>query len=366
MICAVSSMTVAKAQLGCAVSSMTVAKRSAFVLAFALGISIPCVASAAPKGAPSEADALFKEGRALLDAKNFDEACPKLAASQAKEPGAGTLLALALCHEGQGKTATAMKELREAAELGRRVGREDLARAADKRAQAMEPSLAKLVVRMPEGARYDVTCDAEPVEPSRVGEPFMVDPGEHKVHISARGKKPRTYTVRLSGAGLTEIVVDPLEAEAAPVVATPARRPSKIVTLTTEPPAPEAADTNRGGAQRVIGLTVAGLGIAGLGAGAYFGGRALSESSAAKKGCTPGPCPEGQTNDANERAKSAFSYSVVSIAAGTGALAIGTILYFTAPRSGPSAATAKPKGMTARVIPEAGPKSVGLGVVGTF
>ena len=241
MICAVSSMTVAKAQLGCAVSSMTVAKRSAFVLAFALGISIPCVASAAPKGAPSEADALFKEGRALLDAKNFDEACPKLAASQAKEPGAGTLLALALCHEGQGKTATAMKELREAAELGRRVGREDLARAADKRAQAMEPSLAKLVVRMPEGARYDVTCDAEPVEPSRVGEPFMVDPGEHKVHISARGKKPRTYTVRLSGAGLTEIVVDPLEAEAAPVVATPARRPSKIVTLTTEPPAPEAA-----------------------------------------------------------------------------------------------------------------------------
>ena len=56
----------------------------------------------------------------------------------------------------------------------------------------------------------------------------------------------------------------------------------------------------------------------------------------------------------------------MSIAAGTGALAIGTILYFTAPRSGPSAATAKPKGVTARVIPEAGPKSVGLGVVGTF
>jgi hypothetical protein len=351
----------------CAVSSMTVAKRSAFVLAFALGISLPSVASAAPKGAPSEADALFKEGRALLDAKNFDEACPKLAASQAKEPGAGTLLALALCHEGQGKTATAMNELREAAELGRRVGREDLARAADKRAQAMEPSLAKLVVRMPEGARYDVACDGQTVEPSRVGEPFMVDPGEHKVKISARGKKARTYTVRLSGAGLTEIVVDPLEAEAAAVAPpAPARRPAKIVTLTTEPPAPEAADTSRGGAQRVIGLTVAGLGIAGLGAGAYFGGRALSESSSAKKGCTPGPCPEGQTNDANERAKSAFSYSVVSIAAGTGALAIGTILYFTAPRSGPRAAAAKPKGVTARVIPEAGPRSVGLGVVGTF
>lgn len=77
--------------------------------------------------ADEQADALFTEERALLDAKNYDEACPKLAASQKAEPGAGTLLALALCHEGQGKTATAWGELNEAASLGKRVGRTEAA-----------------------------------------------------------------------------------------------------------------------------------------------------------------------------------------------------------------------------------------------
>lgn len=344
----------------CAVSSMTAAKRALFALTIAFAVAAPAVASA---DEAREAEALFKEGRALLDAKRYDEACPKLAASQEKEPGAGTLLALALCHEGQGKTATAMRELRSAAELGRKVGREDLAKAAEKRAKAMEPTLAKIVIHMPEGARYDAKLDGDALDASQIGEPFMVDPGEHKVVVSARGMKARAYTVRLSGAGVTELVVERLEADAPPPVVTkPSPQP---VRLTTEPPAPVEKDESRGGAQRVIGLSLAGLGIAGLGAGAYFGGRALSESAAGKKGCTPGPCPEGQTNDANDRAKSAMTYGIVSVAAGTGALAIGTILYFTAPKSGASASAPK-KTVTARVVPEAGPRSVGLGVVGTF
>lgn len=232
-------------------SSMIAAKRFACV-AFALAAF--SVAPAAQADGP-RADALFKEGRALFDAKRYDEACPKLAESQRLEPGAGTMLALALCHEQQGKTATAWRELREAARLGRSVGRSDLAAAAQKRADAMEPRLSRLVVRMPEAADgYEVRCDEEKLDGEALGKPFAVDPGEHKVEVSASGKKSRSYAVRLAGAGLVEILVEPLEDVPTRTLAV-ARKPAPRLSVSVEPPPP--VEESRGGTQRAIGLALA-------------------------------------------------------------------------------------------------------------
>ena len=66
-------------------SSMIAAKRLSIAMILAGAFLVPTLAYA------QDADALFKEGRALLDAKKFDEACPKLAESQRLDPGAGTL-----------------------------------------------------------------------------------------------------------------------------------------------------------------------------------------------------------------------------------------------------------------------------------
>lgn len=355
-----------------AASSMIAAKRltAGFVLV-ALGVA-PSVARADAK-----ADALFREGRTLLDQKKYEEACPKLAESQRLEPGAGTLLALALCHEGQGKTATARKELEEAAALGRKNGRAELAKAAEKRAAAMEPQLSKLVVRMPEAsADYEVQLDGERVGRDAIGAPIAVDPGEHKAEVTAKGKAPRTYVVRLSGPGVVEIVVDKLEdahkpsLAAAPAPASAADRsetkgPPAMANVEAEPPVTESNAGSRGGAQRAIGLTLGGLGIAGLAVGGYFGSRAVSEHNEAGRACASGPCPEAQ--DANDRSKDAARTAVISATAGFVAVGIGTIVYFTAPK-GPSSQAAKntPVKPSARLVPEAGPTQVGMGIVGTF
>ena len=361
-----------------AVFSMTVAKRAAFTaLALASIAAVPRIAYAdgAP-ASPSHADALFREGRTLLDAKRYDEACPKLAQSQKEDPGAGTLLALALCHEGQGKTATAWNDLNEAAALGKKVGRNDLAAAAQKRAQAMEPLLSRLVVRVPHAddadhADYEVKRDGQPLEPKLWGTAVAVDPGEHRVEVSAKGKVSRSYGVRLTGAGVVEIMVDDLEdaSKPAPAIAVvPAKTaPARIRLESTVPAAP--VEPSQGGAQRTIGLTLVGLGVVGLGAGAYFGGKALSASAEGRHACTVTPCPaaqQAQTTDANDRAKSAFTSSVVSVAAGTGALAVGMIVYFMAPSASPARGAAPSKTLTARITPSISPTEASMGVTGAF
>jgi hypothetical protein len=346
-----------------AVSSMTAANthhRSArHTLAAVIGACALFAPTIALADGPTPAEVLFKEGRTLLDAKKYDEACPKLAESQKLEPGAGTLLALALCHEGQGKPATASAELKRASELGRQNGRNDLANAADKRAAALEASVPHLVIHLPENEpSYRVRCDGEVLSAADLGSPVAMDPGEHKIEVGAKGKTPRSYVVRISGPGTTEIVVDKLEAKPAPQAAA-ASEP--------ETPAPAApVEESRGGAQRTIGLVLVGAGVVGLGVGAVFLGRGVSESGEAKRTCpTTGSC-EDNGADANERSKDSFRTAVIGLTAGTVALTAGAIVYFLAPSGSTARGTAKPAQSSARFVPAVGPTGASLGVVGTF
>ena len=84
------------------------------------------------------AEALFQEGRRLMAAGKTAEACARFAESYTQEASSGTLLNLALCHQKEGKTATAWTEYRNAARLARSQGREDRANAAEEKVAARE------------------------------------------------------------------------------------------------------------------------------------------------------------------------------------------------------------------------------------
>jgi len=102
--------------------------KSVLVLAGLLLAVILAVPSSAQADDEAKARQLFKEGRALLKEGKLDEACAKLAKSMNTYASVGPLLNLALCHEMQGRTATAFDEYSLAARLAERAGRPDRAR----------------------------------------------------------------------------------------------------------------------------------------------------------------------------------------------------------------------------------------------
>jgi hypothetical protein len=95
------------------------------------------------------AEALFEDGRTLFEAGQYTEGCPKLAESYRLDPATGTLLALALCREGEGKLATAWAKFKDAEGRAKQEGREDRATIASERAAALRPRLSSLAVDVP-------------------------------------------------------------------------------------------------------------------------------------------------------------------------------------------------------------------------
>ena len=69
------------------------------------------------------ARALFNEGRELLTAGRYAEACPKFEAARKLYASAGILLNLGDCYERLGRTASAWTEFGEAVSLARRTAR---------------------------------------------------------------------------------------------------------------------------------------------------------------------------------------------------------------------------------------------------
>src|SRR5450432_574042 len=123
--------------------------RAWIAAAIVFGWAVPAAAQASDAAL---AESMFREGKRLSGEKKFAEACPKFAESYKLDPGLGTLLNLASCHEAEGKPASAWAEFSEAASRAKREGDNERAQLAEEHMHALEPKLAYLTISMAPGA----------------------------------------------------------------------------------------------------------------------------------------------------------------------------------------------------------------------
>lgn len=296
--------------------------RALFAGAFAaLALLVGDVARAQPADAAA-AEALFLEGRTLMKAERYEEACKKFELSARLERAPGTEANLAECYVKLGRTASAWLHYREAAALSQQAGEAARATEARDRAAKIEPSLCRLVLRAPPGfpPNAKVLRDGQPVDPVVFGTGVPVDPGEHVIDAIEPTLAPVRASVTIAapaeGAACADTAID---LPALPYIAPP---PPPL------PLVPRPVERVEPSPRRTIGFVVGGVGVVAAAVGAGFAIDAIGKKNGAA--CTDTSCTSDGLDQRRAAGTSADVATVALIAGGVLA-ATGLVLLITAP-----------------------------------
>jgi hypothetical protein len=297
-------------------------------------LSTAGIARAAPSSNQALAQALFDEGKRLMTEGAFAQACPKLAESQRLDPSGGTLLHLAICHEGEGKTATAWTELNEAISVARRDGRADRETAAKARLALLTPKLTKLTIVVVPDARVDgleVAWNGTAITEPQWSVPFPVDPGEHVITAAAPGRRKWSTRVKVeAGTSPVPVTIPALPAESSTGAGASPPPAAAAAPLASSPGTREEPPASSGSSMRTLGIALAGAGVVGLGAGAVFYFRTQSLADERDEAAANGD-REGRDSK-QDSAKTSQLIALLAGSFGVAALGTGLVLFVTAPK----------------------------------
>lgn len=134
-----------------------------------------------------EADALFKEGKRLMDDGETAKACVKFEASDRLDPGEGAKLNLAQCWEKLGKTASAWTLF---AKIAKTTKKPDRRAAAKERVKVLEAELVRLTIEVPDASEIEgleITLNDSVVDNAQWNQPVPVDPDDYTIIAKAAG-----------------------------------------------------------------------------------------------------------------------------------------------------------------------------------
>lgn len=304
-----------------------------------------------PPPETSRADALFQEGKQLLEQGKFLEACDKLAESDALDPAIGTLGLLAACHEQQGRTATAWREYGETAARAEAVGDERAAFARE-RVKALEPELPRLLVRLAKPhPNVMIYRNGIRLMPEDLGIVVPVDPGTYEIVVRWPDKPEFRATLIATSRKTAELEVPD-----------PDRTSTRGLVHQDKPVIPTAPSP-----QRIGAIVAGGVGLVGFGMSAAFAISAASKNSASipiEQSCgSAATCQKGK-----ELREQAFAAATVAnVGFGIGVVGAGTALVLALlPNRSPTLAREKTQAQHVQFVPWAGRDVAGAQFVGRF
>jgi hypothetical protein len=301
--------------------------RAASLLVLAVALVAPPASAASPAEA-ALAQRFFDEARALFGVGNFHEACPKFAASQKLDPREGTLMNLAICHDKEGKTASAWTEFNDARTQARAAGHTDIEKFASEHVARLTPTLSYLRIAVSREARapgLTIKLDDLGIDEVAWDTDVPIDPGPHTVQASAPQRLPWETQENVGAAGDRKTIAVPVLRVAEVAVVAP-------VPVSQDRGPPPEVHSN---ARRTAGFVIGGVGIASIVAGSVFGVEAISERHQVNA-CTGTGCGAAAQAINDDGVRDAW-VSDVTFGVGIVGLAIGTYMVLTAK---PATATA--------------------------
>ncbi len=312
--------------------------RSALVKALLVGSGLLLCANAWGDTGSSDAtrrlaaEALYGEARELAAAGDERAACSKFIESQRLDPAPGTLMAIAQCHEREGKTATAWLEYRDVATVSRRDRRVERLRLAEAGLLRLEPKLRHVSIRLSAEAKQiaglAVEWDGVKLEAASFDARIPVDPGPHVVAVAAPGRSTSSTTLQVADSDVLFDVLPPKELPAA----TPAKSlvPSRAPKPPIAPPitlAAVSADDRSIG--RPIGVVSLAVGAGAVVTGGVFGVLAASSWAQVKDLCDPARCLDASARAPYDDARSYSTVSTLAITTGLVLVGLGLVLVVT-------------------------------------
>jgi hypothetical protein len=334
-------------------------------------------AARADEGDVIAAEALFRSGKDLLAQKDYAHACPKLGESYRLDAASGTLLALAICHEREGKLASAWGEYSDVASRSKVESRPDREMAARGKAAELQAELSTLTIVAPDATAvtgFEVKRNGTVIAPAWFGTAVPVDGGTVSIDASAPGKKARHIDITLAPSGDRQTVtLLPLDdARTEPPLALPpvgpassgaSVRPSAIPDAAFSTPSEAAAPRPGLAPLALTGLIAGACGVVSLGVGAFFTLRAIDQNNASHNECEGDLCTAAGRQDRND-ARSSGDIATATLLGGGVLVAAGAalLLFGRGSREGSAA-----DGRTSlRLLPSGGDHGIGGLLQGTF
>lgn len=303
-------------------------------------VGAPLVLSSSARAQSSNqaaAEALFRDGRRLIDEQKYREACEKFAASQRLDPAVGTLLNLGKCYEKTGQTASAWATYHEAVAAAKQSGQAQREKSARHAAEALEPTLSHLTIVVApsaSSANVEVSRDGVAIPHDIWGSSVPVDPGDHLVTAAAGGFKSWSGHVTVEPSASKSVTVPELEAAPAASAETPVAAAAPAPHLGSAPAADHAPEHGSfWNTQRTFAVVAGGIGIAGAAVAVVELLKFNDKKNQADGLCADG-CHQpdyGTAQSLHDEAATARTVGIVASAVGGAALVTGTVLWFTAP-----------------------------------
>lgn len=280
----------------------------------------------------TDAQALYEQAVAEMDAGKFASACKKLEEVTRLVPeGVGGKYTLGECYEQLGRLASAWTQFAFAEQVAMRLGQTDRAEDASKRAAALKPKLATLSIIVPavlsQVPGISVVRNGVELREPQWATALYVDAGQHELVVTAPGYT--TWKKRIEV--LTDGVNVKFSVPEGAIKPDPKAKPQggePIVPVVIAPPAPDRTW------QMPLGMASVGVGAVAIVAGAIFGGVAIATKNDSN---ADGHC-DVQTNRCDEFGRlmreKAVEWGNVStglIIAGSALAAGGVLLWVTAP-----------------------------------